>query len=110
MHMHRFFGATLVAALLVAGCGNSAPGADIALDATAAGTTVTAATTGAATPRSTTAPFDSVTPVALAARPIDRARREITIPSGTALHLSLNTAVASDVEVSVTSLSSAKRT
>lgn len=91
--MTKLLIATLAASVLVIGCGTSASDGDTALDSTSAGTTVTTTTTttsGAAKPRAAAAKPAAVKPVAAAAF------REITIPSGTALQLSLNTAVASD--------------
>jgi len=73
--------AVLAASVLVAACGTRASEDDVSLDPDAAATTVTTVTT-----RTTGAPRP---------RPA-AAAREVTIPSGTALQLTLNTPVSSD--------------
>jgi hypothetical protein len=87
--MKNLFVATLAASAIVAGCGTSASD-DVALAPVADGTTVTTTTT-----RTTPAPATAVQP-RTAARPAAAKFRDVTIPSGTTLQLSLNTAVASD--------------
>ena len=86
----------LAASVLAAACGTSASDEAPALEPSAAGTTTTITTTttganGTAKPRpGAAAPLAGATAIKPAAY------REVTIPSGTTLQLSLNTAVASD--------------
>ena len=101
--MKNLLVATLAASAIVAGCGTSASDGD-ALAPVADGTTVTTTTTrttpaAAAQPRTAARP--AAEPRAAAApRPAAAAKfRDVTIPSGTTLQLSLNTAVASDTSL-----------
>ena len=89
--MHRVLMAGLTASMLAAGCGTAASDSADALEPGASRTTVTTTTTtttGAARPRSTA--------VAASAGVRSAPAREVTIPSGTMLALSLTTAVGSE--------------
>ena len=89
--MHTVLMAGLMASMLAAGCGTSAsdsagvPGPG---ESRTTVTTTTTTTTGAATPRPTA--------VAVGAGVASAPSREVTIPSGTMLALSLTTAVGSE--------------
>jgi hypothetical protein len=110
----RLLALTMTAAVLAGGCGTAASDGDVALDATAAGTTVTTTTTTTSravteAPARTLSTLDRAAATSSSTVPSRDERsaseRSITIPSGTVLELSLNTAVASDtshVEDSVT--------
>jgi hypothetical protein len=87
--MNKLLIAALAASTIVTACGQPAAVADTELDGNASGAAVATTTTTAGPARSRSA----VAP-AVARRPA--APRSVTIPQGTELQLSLNTAVASD--------------
>src|SRR5687767_5954063 len=87
--MTKLLLATLAASVLVTGCGTSASDSETPLVDGSSSTTVTTTTTtksAAAKPKA----------AAAAPKPAASAYVDVTIPSGTMLQLSLNTAVASD--------------
>jgi hypothetical protein len=99
--MKNLLVATLAASAIVAGCGTSAPDGD-ALAPVADGTTVTTTTTTRTTPAAAAQPRSAARPAAsspAAPRPVAAKFRDVTIPAGTTLQLSLNTAVASDTSL-----------
>ena len=98
--MKNLLVATLAASAIVAGCGTSASDGDALAPVADGTTTVTTTTTTRTTPAPATAavqPRAAARPAA--PRPVAAKFRDVTIPAGTTLQLSLNTAVASDTSL-----------
>lgn len=93
--MKTLLTAMLAASVMIAGCGTAASDIDETVDTGTSKTTETTVTTTTTTTSAANSPARAVA----APAPVRRAAavvREVTLPAGTLLQLSLNTAVASD--------------